>query len=665
MTTVTEGRARLTGTRGALFACALALACALGALYASGASALGEQCSGSDVKGMGSFLQTRAQQQWSAGESGFNASANPLACSGSQGAEGTPEVSYVPLASAAALRHWGAADGSLHSEEFGFLAKFIATDIAPSGPVGEEGSMLAKMKAALGSDLAVVPVTQTAIAIAAHPPQLPAHAACTVPRINDVQLQKVFSGELKNWRQLNAASDPTLGGDCDQAITRIVRDESSGTTYQFKHYLNTLNPAPLACTGKTPRTWAQLQAPFGGETSPNQEWPRKSACQEGEGPVSTVSGPIAEGGGGPLGYVRETPGTITYGSLAEAQHQAPKQVIDLYNGVKFAGPENGEGGAACGAAKYTRPAGWEAGVDVDWSQVYGSDPSIGEVAKNAYPICTLSWDVAATNRFSEKAATTVHDYLAFVVDKEGGQAAVRHSGYHDLPAGIVKAANAAIAHINGTEAEEEGGEEEGGGETGTVLCQANPELVEGVLTCPEGNGFSGAVVGKINPETPAVFESAAGPEVTLTCPEGIFVGEFNEDGTSIPFGSSGFNIGVKEACSSTYPEKPTGGAVFSNAPFDASRFEYLGPEAPQGAFTLAKVGGEAPQLWIQGFGGCFYQSTYLAAQVINGSPTLMTMQGKWELSEGPEGVCPTVLVSSIQLDLTSTGKGLPLFIAGQ
>jgi hypothetical protein len=31
--------------------------------------------------------------------------------------------------------------------------------------------MLAKMKAALGSDVAVVPVTQTSIAIAAHPPR--------------------------------------------------------------------------------------------------------------------------------------------------------------------------------------------------------------------------------------------------------------------------------------------------------------------------------------------------------------------------------------------------------------------------------------------------------------------------------------------------------------
>jgi len=44
--------------RMALFGCALALCLAMGVLHPPGASALGEQCSGGKVKGMGSFLQT-------------------------------------------------------------------------------------------------------------------------------------------------------------------------------------------------------------------------------------------------------------------------------------------------------------------------------------------------------------------------------------------------------------------------------------------------------------------------------------------------------------------------------------------------------------------------------------------------------------------------------
>jgi ABC-type phosphate transport system substrate-binding protein len=664
MLEVMEGRARAARWRGALFAGLLALLAALGAVNASGASALGPQCSGGNAQGLGAWLQTQAQQRWSSkGEQGFNGSKDPLACSGSQGSGGAPQVNYVSVGSPAALRHWGAEDGSLHVKGFGFLANFVGTDIAPAGPVGEEGSELARMKAALGSDLAVVPVTQTAIAVVSHAPQLPAHPACVVPRINNAQLQKVFSGEIKNWRQLSAASDPTLGGDCDQAITRIVRDESAGTTYQLKHYLNSINPAPLACTGEAKRTWAQLQAPFGGETAPNAEWPTKAACQEGEGPVTTVSGPGKEGEFGSLIYVRETPGTITYGSLPEAESHAPKQIIDVHNGVKFASPVKSEGEANCGAAKYVRPAGWEGGVNLDWSQVYGSDPNIGEVAKNAYPICTLTYDVAATDRFTEKAATTVHDYLAFAVAKEGGQAAVRHVGYHDLPSPIVKAADAAIAQING---HEEGGEEEGGG---TVLCRAEPALIEGVLTCPKGQGFSGTIFGAVEPKTVATFESLAGPEVTITCTEGFFAGQFNEDGTGIFGGISGFYFGAEEPCTSTFPEEPAVSVSFENPPYYASRFAYTGSGAPQGSFDLRREDEAPPLLHIQrpefGLLDCIYAPEGLDFQVTNDSPTEMLMSGKWKLLEGsPKGVCPAVLGASAPLGLRGSEEQ-SLYIAGK
>ncbi|MDQ2629365.1 MAG: substrate-binding domain-containing protein [Actinomycetota bacterium] len=661
---VIEGRPRAAGRRSALFACALALLAALGALQASGASALGEQCSGSNVKGMGSFLQAYAQQRWSQGEDGFNSSSSsPLACNGSQGSGGTPEVSYVPLGSPAALRHWGAEDGAVHSEPFGFLANFIGTDIAPSGPVGEEGTMLANMKAALGSDLAVVPVTQTAIAIAAHPPALPAHQPCVVPQINNAQLEKVFSGEIKNWRKLNAASDPTLGGDCDQAITRIVREESAGTTYQFKHYLNSIDSSPLACTGNAKRTWAQLKAPFGGEAPPNLEWPRKADCQEGEGTVTTVAGSVGEGEIGPLNYVAANPGTITYGSLAEARQRAPKQIISVFNGKRAASPETSEGGANCGAAKYTLPAGWEAGVNVDWSQVYGSDPNIGEVAKNAYPICTLTWDVAAVDHFGEKAATTVRDYLAYVIDKEGGQRAVRQEGYADLPGPVAEAAAAAISQISGKE--EEGEEEEGG--EGTVLCKAEPELVGGVLTCPKGQGFSGIkVTGAVMPETVATFTSTGGPKLSVVCPQGEYWGEFNEDGTSSGNGISSLQFGFGEGCTTTFPEEPEAVVWFENPPYDASRFEYTQPLAPQGSFELAKLNKGPPLLVIQSTAICVYSAIHLIANVTNGNPTEIGMGGKWQIAEeAPEGACPTSLTHSARMSLTSVAEGKSLYIAGK
>jgi hypothetical protein len=115
-------------------AAVVCLVAALGALNASGAAALGPQCSGANAKGLGAFLQTRAQQRWAGKEAGFNGSSNPFACNGSQGTGGKPQVSYVPVASTAALRTWGADDGTLNSKEF----SFIGTEIAPSGSVEEK-----------------------------------------------------------------------------------------------------------------------------------------------------------------------------------------------------------------------------------------------------------------------------------------------------------------------------------------------------------------------------------------------------------------------------------------------------------------------------------------------------------------------------------------------
>jgi ABC-type phosphate transport system substrate-binding protein len=669
MIRLTKRRASSVRRRSAYVACAALLAIAFGAMNVTSAAALGEQCSGAEVKGLGAFLQARAQTVWSSNsEVGFNSSPDPLACSGSQGSGGTPGVSYVAVSSAAALRTWGAEDGVLHEKELGFPVRFLASDIAPAGTVGKAGSTLAKMTATLESDVAVVPVTQTAIAIAAHPPELPLHTPCTVPRITANQLQRVFSGEITNWRQIATASDSNPGGDCDQAITRIVRDESAGTTYQLKHFLNQINPSPLACTGKEKRTWAQLQAPFGGAIAPNIEWPSNAQCLAGEGHVTTVSGPGSEGELGPLGYVAEIAGTITYGSLPEARRRAPKQIINVNNGVKYTSPETGEGDANCGAAKYTRPAGWESGVDVDWSQVYGSDPLIGEVAKNAYPICTLTWDIAAANRFSEAAATTVHDYLAFVTG-EGGQAAVRHIGYRDLPAPIAKAAVAAIAHINGSEEgeeEEKEGEEEGGG-TGTVLCTEAPEPTKkGVLRCPPGAHYTGSkVIGKVLPETVATFASFSEPTLKIECPEGRFSGLFKEDGHSEGSGLSELQF---FGCTANLPEEEVPATVgLENPPFNTSVFEYHQAEAPQGSFFVGRSEG-TPRLRVQigpeGETVCVYLG-FVEGAVFNGTPTVLATKGGWKLVEGLEGSCPFVLGESAEMTIGARGAEEPLYIAGE
>jgi len=659
------GKRGLRGGRRRLLALAITLAvtvCCVGVFAAGGAAALGEQCSGANVTGKGSYLQSNIQGGvWASGsEEGFNGDTHPQACSGKQGSGGTPEVTYIGTGSGQGLNAWGAFDGVFHDK----AARFIGTTEPPAGHAKEEGTQLNRMTSAIGSDVAVIPVTQTAIAIVANPPSLPAHEPCSVSEISASEIGGVFSGRVTNWRQLEAASNRKAGGDCDQAITRIVREEDSGTTYQFKHYLDQVKSEALECTGKSPRTWDQLQPSTGGEASPNRDWPRQADCQKGEGPVTTVA-TVGEGPSSPPKFVSGNPGTITYAGLPEARNVAPESILEVDNGVEAANPSTKENDANCAAAKYTLPEGAESGVNVDWSQVYGSDPEIGKVEASAYPICTLTWVVAATDSagiFGNKAATTVRNYLEYVNATEIGKEGRHGHWYLGLPGPVAEIASIAIAQVEG-----EGKEEEEGGKGPAVLCSAEPEKAGGTLVCPEGKGYSGQIRGLMKPETVATFESTGGPKGTISCTAVTFIGFFKEDGTSVEKGVSHFEFGNAEGnCSSTLEFSKEAAVGIGNPPLDASKFVFLSAIAPQGALVLAKKEGEEPELHI-GLGAevkCHYSPTFLSGQVVNGPPTELIVGAAWTLAIGSEA-CPKSLKQATELHLDRGEKGADLFVSAK
>ena len=105
----------------------------------------------------------------------------------------------------------------------------------------------------------------------------------------------------------------------------------------------------------------------------------------------------------------------------------------------------------------------------------------------------------------------------------------------------------------------------------------------------------------------------------VLCPDGKYHGEFNEDGTSAG-GITELAWGLKEGCTTNLPEKPEAFVSLENTPLDASSFQYLGAEPPQGAFTLAKSEAEGPPvLRIQSSITCIYVPYDLQGVVINGS----------------------------------------------
>lgn len=410
------------GVRAALLAGATIAALAVGGLGASGASAA-VVCTGSNIVGQGSSLQKNAQQNiWAP------AFAGEICNKGTH-----PTVSYESTGSGAGLKEWNSdgSRGSLNHER-----QFIGTDDAPT--TEQIGNITG---VAGGAKLLVIPVAQTAISIVANPP-----AGCTVSAITNQDLSLVFRGNDTTWSKLVTAE-----GSCNSPITRVVRKDGSGTTYQFKNYLFQIYPGGLPCTtggteGKA--SWKELEPISNTVTgAPNTTWPESCVGKT----LSTVERPAGTGGGEVVKKVNATEGSIGYASLPDAKSNAADTILQVQNNgqkpvgeATFADPASGTL-ANCGGTSYSVPVNAQnkvgsTGFDVDWSQVFGGFPGVGGTS---YPICTLTYDLAfhgyQAAGFVFKNESTVHDYLTeYVV--QGGQTSLVTAGgfYSPLPTSTKK-----------------------------------------------------------------------------------------------------------------------------------------------------------------------------------------------------------------------------------
>jgi ABC-type phosphate transport system substrate-binding protein len=427
--------ARLGATAGVLAATTAAIM-AVGGVGASSAFAtIGTQCSGEGIHGEGSSLQREAQNIWTT--AGFNTSTDASACSGTQGSKAKPAATYTVTSSGTALKEWGVGSGSLGTAGVG--DNFIGSDDAPSGTssTGQIHEMITALRAhgtTNSTNLVVIPVTQTAIAI---PVNLP--ATCTLTQITNANLQAAFAGTAKTWGAIGGE-----GAGCTAAIKRVVRKDGSGTTYQFKHYLSKSNTGKLCTKELGEVTWAELQneseVEVGGKKfTPNLIWPNCSGTTEIVLPEST-------GGGSLMSKVSATDGSIGYAALPDAEGAnkgAEVSILKVQNGEEsgkptYAAPNTGSSLANCASVKYNLPAGvstWaEAGTtaNVNWSGVYEEPESGG----TKYSICTLTWNVAATDSsdvWGSAKATTVRNYLTYEITKTGGQANIVGKWYAAMP----------------------------------------------------------------------------------------------------------------------------------------------------------------------------------------------------------------------------------------
>jgi ABC-type phosphate transport system substrate-binding protein len=391
--------------------------------------------SASPIAGEGSSLQGVAQSIWTGavGTAGFNR--NTTAGSGACTGVGSATARYTVTSSGRFMNgRWGA-DGVT---PFSNAVQFGGTDDAPTA--GQITNLNTNLRASVLS----IPVAQAAIAILANP-----QTGCTVRSITPAELERVFRGTITSWASLA----DTNGGCAGDAITRVVRSDSSGTSYQLKHYLGAQLAANTnVCSART-ASWADLQS-----SANNLVWP--GTC---DGPPSTgVTYAASTGGPGEVSAVAATTGTIGYAALSDARAgvgtsnftwipiQTGSTALTIYN-PSTNGVSATRANANCTTATSAYGASLPAAT-ASWAGIYLTTPG------RNYPLCTLTWDLASsdysTGAFGTAAAgraigSTVRDYLNYVNQTTGGVAdgLTSRNDYQKLPTDVQSAAATGITSI--------------------------------------------------------------------------------------------------------------------------------------------------------------------------------------------------------------------------
>jgi ABC-type phosphate transport system substrate-binding protein len=125
------------------------------------------------------------------------------------------------------------------------------------------------------------------------------------------ELSRIFGGDAAKWNDPElVATNPGLE-KCEGAITRVVRQDSSGTTNIFKQYLIKADNERAGATCAVGKKWEAYFAT-------NTEWPGKQKPGE-EGTCSAITTAAKSGNGELLTKLKETEGGIGYADLNEAE----------------------------------------------------------------------------------------------------------------------------------------------------------------------------------------------------------------------------------------------------------------------------------------------------------------------------------------------------------
>lgn len=476
---------------------------------ASAQTDLGEQCSGSNIKGDGSSFQAPILKKWAVE---FNESKNLLGCDGEQGSTGTPKVEYLQgsaeKGSGACLHEWGAE--STEPVKYGEFP-FCGTDEAPNPT--QKAEIESHKTGGAEKSLEEIPVLQGAVAMIVHLPK-GCLAESEIEKsgvkyklgrlvLDDTSIEGVYAGTIKTWKQLlaNQEAEGGAGSDkltCKKAseeekrIIPVVRLDHSGTTHIFKSFLLQVNAEPkemeeypeivggknTGCGGPKPEeeeVWSQVS-----EACQNQRWPKAAEILRG----------TESGNPGVVKQVNNTESSIGYADLAVAREYRYFSAKCTVHPTECGG-ENSKGTSEKVGVQYTKF--WAEVQDSETPEVTGfADPASNgdveasansncagtvytneegkkfppantrepwngakaELVQSKYNICGMTYDLALRQYkyypgTTKEEATTVVNFLLWAVNAkaEGGGALENNTDYEKLSASIIAKSETGLKEI--------------------------------------------------------------------------------------------------------------------------------------------------------------------------------------------------------------------------
>jgi ABC-type phosphate transport system substrate-binding protein len=340
----------------------------------------------------------------------------------------------------------------------------IATLLNPFyGATGQypfKGSPAAPANADQTTNIMSFPVTSTAVMVGEFFGASPA-AGCPAngsqPQLTGQQLSDIFGGLDTNWQQIFGT------GNCNVPIRRDVRVDKSGTTQNFKNYLQAINGAGALCDGSNWNNYAtdanNVNWPKGGTCSPLVVGASSTNLSGNKGVLDTCVGLNSPGGGDP-NDPGPVPGTICYADLPDfhgnAAYTGALDEVQLPSGVGgvYQTPENGRR-ANCDLSGVSTPNGNDTGAvglaaGDTWSLnnsgiVHGNLGNQG----SDYPICAMTWDLVYTGtstafgvtagnpvqNLSNDARRTLYNYVLYML--KDGQTLTTSIFYQSLPQNLL------------------------------------------------------------------------------------------------------------------------------------------------------------------------------------------------------------------------------------